>query len=297
MRRLIHAGFLFLCIFCLLTSAVFAEESSEENAAPRKIETWVVAKDGRGDFETVQAAIDAAGDYDTIRITPGTYEECLKAVGKCINLVGDDPYSCIIRCPGFDYHNPALEMACGTLKNLTLRTYNNGEASADGTYGYCLHTDFNQQIGGDLYCENCHFISECGACAGIGLRPHFTLEFNNCTFDSRNAQGAIFCHDFEVDEGNAGIDMAGQRLVLRDCVLKDSPDSPAVIRFQSQELSEAAAEVTFQRNIVVNTGGGQALAMFLFEGRNIGGGHFLGSTDWVLTDVSALNSDASMNAF
>ena len=62
------------------------------------------------------------------------------------------------------------------------------------------------------------------------------------------------------------------------------------------DLGEAVAEVTFQRNIVTGAEAGSCLYMSLYEGRNIGGGHFLGSSDWVLTPVSAMNSDGSMNS-
>ena len=297
MRRAFLTVLVLFQMLLLGSLPVFAEESAEaeENAAP-PLRTWVVSQEGRGDFTTIQAAIDAASDHDTIRVTPGTYEECLKAAGKILNIEGDNPYSCVVRCPGFDYHNPALEMSCGTLRNLTLRTYDDGQTSGDGTFGYCLHTDYDHQTGRDLYVENCHFISECGACAGIGLRPHYTLEFNNCTFDSRNAQGAVFCHDYEPADAESSPDLTGQRLIIRDCTLTDSASSPAVIRFQSQELGEAVAEVTFQRNIVTGAEAGSCLYMSLYEGRNIGGGHFLGSSDWVLTPVSAMNSDGSMNS-
>ena len=290
-NKVSHTIILLFLAVLLFSVPARAEEAENE---PVKIRTWIVAKDGRGDFETVQSAVDAASDYDMIRITAGTYEEHVKAAGKTLHVIGDDPYSCIIRCPGWDYSNPALEMSSGTLKNLTLRTYADGNASEDGTFGYCLHTDYDHQTGRDLYVENCHFISECGACAGIGLRPHFTLEFNNCTFDSRNAQGAVFCHDYELQDVTPETDLDGQRLIIRSCTLKDG--SPSVIRFQSQELREACAEITFQRNIVVNTTGADALIMARYEGRSLGGGHFLGSSDFVLTEESALNTDGGMNA-
>ena len=45
------------------------------NAMPARATDWHVERDGSGDFETIQAAVDAAEDGDTILIGPGDYVE------------------------------------------------------------------------------------------------------------------------------------------------------------------------------------------------------------------------------
>jgi hypothetical protein len=54
-------------------------------------ETWIVAKDGSGDFMTIQAAVDAATDGDVILIRAGTYVEDVIVLGKGVALVGSGP--------------------------------------------------------------------------------------------------------------------------------------------------------------------------------------------------------------
>jgi hypothetical protein len=50
--------------------------------------SYVVAADGSGDFDTIQAAVDAAVDGDSILIMPGIYTESV-VIDKPITLTGD----------------------------------------------------------------------------------------------------------------------------------------------------------------------------------------------------------------
>lgn len=60
----------------------------------------VVAADGSGDFETIQAAVDAAADGDTIAIQPGTYTEAV-VIDRDLTISGDtgDPAAVVVEIP------------------------------------------------------------------------------------------------------------------------------------------------------------------------------------------------------
>ena len=57
--------------------------------------THVVAADGSGDFQSIQAAIDAASAGDTVAIRPGIYAEAV-VIDKDLTLFGDGPREEII---------------------------------------------------------------------------------------------------------------------------------------------------------------------------------------------------------
>ena len=75
----ITVGILFL-VGIVLVFIIALEETSGE--------TIIVAKDGSGDYEKIQDAIDAAQGGDTIRVWEGTYEENV-VMDKTLSLVGN----------------------------------------------------------------------------------------------------------------------------------------------------------------------------------------------------------------
>lgn len=52
-------------------------------AQPAEARTWLVARDGSGDFSIIQDAVDAAASGDTIRIGPGRFDE-----GRIVQVPG-----------------------------------------------------------------------------------------------------------------------------------------------------------------------------------------------------------------
>lgn len=60
-------------------------------AFPCTATTIIVAKDGSGDFATIQAAINASWHGDVIFVNPGTYSESLEFGGRAIKVTSSDP--------------------------------------------------------------------------------------------------------------------------------------------------------------------------------------------------------------
>ncbi|MFO0981543.1 MAG: hypothetical protein U1E76_07280 [Planctomycetota bacterium] len=72
-------------------------------ARPAFAKTWIVAKDGSGDFTQVQPAIDAAQPGDVIVVREGTYGRIM--VTKGVAIVGVGIGRTIIQQPGGDGHD------------------------------------------------------------------------------------------------------------------------------------------------------------------------------------------------
>jgi pectin methylesterase-like acyl-CoA thioesterase len=83
-------------LLCLLMRAVSLPGAQTARANPSRV---TVAKDGSGDFDTVQAAVDAAPvDGGVIRIKPGTYKESITIAKPHVELrgVGADPTEVVL---------------------------------------------------------------------------------------------------------------------------------------------------------------------------------------------------------
>ena len=249
-----------------------------------------VKKDGTGDFTTIGDAIGNAGENDIIFVYPGIYEESVHAYNKRVHIVGTDRAKCILSYSGLDYSNPPLEMAKGNVRNLTIKATNSG---TEGTYhAYCVHIDNDNEANEALSFENVDFINEVHQAVGIGLRANFTLTFDNCRFKAED-QAGLYCHDWETSDTIA--DKTGQKLIVRNCSIVNNSASRAAIMLQSQELIDKGAEAVFQRNIVLNKGGGSLITMTRWAGRTLTNTNFLGSSDWVLSEDSALNTLDTIN--
>ena len=83
----------------LATVAVCLAFAMHANGAGAQSHVVIVARDGSGDFRTLQAAIDASGpDGAIIRIRPGTYEELIVVDKPKIQLrgLGDNPREVVL---------------------------------------------------------------------------------------------------------------------------------------------------------------------------------------------------------
>lgn len=247
--------------------------------------TIVVDANGGGNYTTIAGAIGAANDGDTIYICDGTYYESIKANGLRVHLVGESKEHTILKYVGTDYANPPLEMSKGSIENMTIWAIaQQGQSGA----GYCLHCDNDSSKDSYLYCRDVVFQNDTYQAVGIGLRPNFTLTFEHCTF-----LGQFYCHDSQKSYD----DMTGQVLRCIDCTFDANNQYFGVIRMQSQEMSGAYATAEFQRCITKNEySGGPIVTMSLFQDAGLAKDNWLGSTDWHLSGLSALNMSSTLNA-
>lgn len=277
--------------------------AAKNTAASEEPKTLYVSASGKGYYNTIQAAVDAADPGDTIVILPGTYEEAVDCKDKNIHIRGISRDDCILKYSGLDYFNPPLEMATGTLENLTIIAENSGTPGAISG-AYCLHADFDTQTNGTLVITNVHFINEVTTAVGIATRPHFCALLVNCTIEARGDGPALFTHDWEFtpeESGNgttsgSAQDVTGQGLDLRNCSLTNTAITSPVIVMDSQELAPGCAVIRYQNDTVKNLSGGAGIGLMRYSGRALGVMGYLGGSDWVLAPDSSGNSDPQMNA-
>lgn len=158
---------------------------------PTNVATYVVDKNGNGDFETVTEAVANAKTGDIIFVKSGNYEnEHIEGFGKCISIIGENPLNTVISCNDSTYDRPALEFSTGVLKNLTIKRNN-----LDGS-GYAFHCEDNYQFNKTLFVENCIFSSPTLNSVGMGMRGGCKIVFKDCQFLNTENQGSVFyLHD------------------------------------------------------------------------------------------------------
>ena len=251
-----------------------------------------VNANGTGNYTTISAAVTAASDGDTILVHPGTYTESVHAYGKKINIKGIDKETCILQYSGLNYTNPPLEMAKGSVENLTINCLNSGSQGSNPAY--CVHIDSDNEANQTLLFRNVRFYNPVHQAVGIGLRHNFELVFDNCEFEAAD-QAALYCHDWETADSSA--DKSNQKLIVHNCTLRNNSLSKATIMLQSQELSTNCATCEFVGCGIANSNtSGSKISMSMWQGRTLTNASFMGSSDWVLSDASSLNTEPLANA-
>ena len=240
-------------------------------------------------YQTIASAISDASDGDTILIYPGTYTESLNAYGKEIHIRGISKAGCILTYSANNYYLPPLHMAKGTCENLTIKATWSGDTTNDRAY--CVHIDSDNEVNKTLTFSNVEFISERGATVGIGLRSGFKLSFKNCTFRTTDTavEGPIYLHDSEVSP------YTDQSIEFINCLIINESSS-WTIKMQSQEHLDKCCKVTYLNNKVVQpNNNGVTVTMVMYGGRTLTNTNYLGSSDFVLTNISAFNSDSILD--
>ena len=158
-----------------------------------------------GTYQTITAGIAAVSAGGTVFVLPGTYEEQIDTRAKEVNIVGLDKYTCILKDTSGMYATPPIEIAKGSIQNMTIiETGEDSTPSSPGTnptLAYCIHADFDQEANGTLYISNCILRCNKRAAIGCGVRSGFSLIIENCDIWSgvqedtgHDPRGAIYIH-------------------------------------------------------------------------------------------------------
>lgn len=266
---------------------------------------YIIAKDGSGDFSTIQEGVDRAKDKDTLIIKEGIYNESVEIFDKAINLIGVDKEKCILIYNNVYYWRIPLTIPAGNIKNLTIygtkygnypksftaeeisKRYNTLSAwlSIKNVPGYAIHIEQDFLYGRNLNFENCRIISDSSTCVGIGGRGGCNITFVDCEFLSTEIGSCIFMHD-SADPSFSG-DMA---LLVKNCVLDCRKNVPTVA-FQSI-FPTSRLYVTFQ-NVTVN-GVNETVGVYNLYNSDVQG--WCGINNVFLTSNSYGNSLDIMNA-
>lgn len=243
------------------------------------------------EYGTIQAAINEAVDGDIILIDPGVYYEAVNAVGKTLHLLGAGEKSTVIQYPGDDYYNPPLEIASGVVENIGFITTATEPAAGAIDTAYCVHIDYDDEIGKYLQFKNCYFESPIRPTVGIGLRENFTLNFTNCNFKSSTFP--VYCHEQQANN------KTGQKLELVDCSIQSTAATAAIHLQESRAYSGNVVTVLFQRCIAKASGvsgNNIILATTYPNGQTPTGSHYLNLNSFYLDTMSALNNETILDA-
>ena len=219
----------------------------EEELEQRKTGLIVVAKDGSGDYTTINDAVRNAGDINnptTILLREGVYDEVVYLRNKHnISIVGINRDKCIIINRDGQYGStPVMINGNFELRNLTIKMTEKGfypeyTDNVFTTYpGYALHIDGEsknptvQTIG---RVSNCTLYSEAFPAVGMGVNKNQKVIFENCElirntnkeyFKQDNWKGAILCHSSNNQNS------PNQKLIMKDCVIKSNYGKSGQIR-------------------------------------------------------------------
>lgn len=247
----------------------------------------IVAKDGSGDFTTINKAIKYADKYMnretevTIVLYPGTYNEVVNVQGKrFLSIIGVNRDTCIIRNDTGLYDNCPLRIEGDSyISNLTLISTHNdtNDFVVDGKLtkqpAYALHIDDRHADNDDEYvCTvfNCKMYSEQNPAVGIGLDKNQTVNLINCEIITKKTEdmlnvtstvgnlwaykpngGALLYH--ALYKGSYTNEEGYQRLNVRNCVIECN--TPNTV-FGEAGGKEEQVELTFIGNSAYSTNNG-----------------------------------------
>lgn len=203
----------------------------------------VVSKDeaifGKGIYGSISEALDNISDNGTIVVMPGVYNENVRAWKKAVNIYGTDKEKCVIETYDSSYYNPPLEIAAGSVKNMTINARDKG-SSLSQLKAYGIHVESHLLYNNSLIIENCDISSDFNSAVGIGLRGGCDVVFKNVNMTG--LEYGIFCHDSAYST-YSGV----QNITLEGCNLY-AQTGKYVARFDSQGVKNARVNITFINN-------------------------------------------------
>ena len=146
------------------------------------IPSIVVAKDGSGDYTSIQDAINNADNDTTIYIKDGEYKETV-IVNKYVHLVGQSKHGTILYQNIGDYNNAPLRITQGSVCNMTIKSARPADVSGLTDYAYAIHLDksfANESKYRKCEIYNCDIISEVNDAIGAGTNYDEVFDVHDC---------------------------------------------------------------------------------------------------------------------
>lgn len=173
-------------------------DSSQEAASDSAF--YVISPNAPVDM-SISRAVSYLKHWGTVLILPGTYEDNICDYHKVINLYGVGRDLCKIVSYDGDYDNPPLEIAAGTIRNLSLMAL--GTDTNHARKAYAVHADYDYQNTKTLTFSNCYMYSDYNSGLGMGTRTG-NVTVNGCEIAGHNPEnGDFFLHD-TIDPNFAG---------------------------------------------------------------------------------------------
>ena len=241
------------------------------------------------EYTTIQSAVDAASSGDVIYIDPGVYLEAVDCVGKNIHMIGCGADITQIQYPGDDYYYPPLEASGGLFENLSFVCTSSTPAQGAISQSYAVHIDYDAEENNALTFLHCKFKTVNRHTVGIGLRDHFTVRFEDCTFTSQAAP--VYCHE---QQANNKIE---QKIELVDCTIRTNGTDGCILLQETPAFTGNRMHILMQR-VIAKTNGDAIMKAQTYPDHTdpTTGGHYLHLQSWYLDEMSSLNTAANMNA-
>lgn len=258
---------------------------------------WIVDQQGNGDCTTVAEAVRMAYDGDVVEVMPGNYTgEIIEAFGKTVHIIGTDKQAVVISNDLDAYETPPIEMAVGSLQNVTVIANRNSE-TAKGAYA--MHVEDNFEFGKTFTVRNCVFKSASGASVGMGMRGNYSVLFEDCDF---------IATDFIANFGSSGYafyfhdtvepTLVGQDTVaIRNCRFYGLHSAGVVMRVDSEGLDGSSVTVEFIGNSFVNPNNdGSQSYVSAHNNGGTDGADWIGLKNFHLNPLSFGNQRGQFNA-
>lgn len=221
---------------------------------------FIVVDKNQGKYKTISSAVRDIEDNGIILVLSGTYNECVNAWGKTVNIIGTDREECVLISYSSNYHSPPLKISSGTVSNMSIFAR---KSDGEGTKlkAYAIHVEDHDLADKTLVFDNCDISSDYNSGIGMGLRGGCEVIISNCNVSGK--EYGIFCHD------SAYSNYTGeQNLVISHTVIEGKTKESAML-FDSQGLSGTTVNVTFEEVTLVNKN--TSTDTNLLEVRNNGG--------------------------
>jgi hypothetical protein len=211
-------------------------------------ETWVVDRNGKADFISIQEAIHFSSNGDFIIVHEGVYEEQIDFLGKEITVEGASRESTIINGNGM--LGSVVTFKTGETNSSVLSKF----TITGGTGNFWTDPVFGQQrCGGGIYCENSSpFIQLCdvikntswGGAGIFATNGSPSIFFSSVTYNYAEGHGG---GAYLVDQVHSDID---------SCIFAENTASWGGGLSCSTTSDPLILNCIFDRNTTMNVGGG-----------------------------------------